>query len=180
MTITAYDLTNGQDPMTYGEIDALRDLAGQLPGNPIIVNIGAADGVSTVCFLGGCPDAFVYSVDVEECPQEFANVEAAGLDRTRVVRLLGRSQDIGGEFPYEADLVFVDGGHDYESVKGDIESWAWKVRPGGALAFHDYIPGENPPGNPGEVYEAVTENLPDGFELIGQTDRLIAFRREGA
>ena len=179
MTITAFDLSDGNEPMSYGEINLLVSLAKRLPPDPLIVNIGAADGVSTVAMLEARPDCFIFSVDIGECPQERANVEAAGLDPARLVRLLGRSQDIGKEFPYEADLVLDDGGHDYGSVRGDIEVWGPKVKIGGILAFHDYIPGENPPNNPGEVYEAVTENLPDWFEQIGWVDRLIAFRRAG-
>jgi len=177
MTPLAYALTDGSEPMSHAEIDLLFKLAASLGPNPIIVNIGAADGVSTLAFLEACADAFVFSVDIGECPQERANVEAAGLDVARVVRLLGRSQDIGKEFPYEADLVFVDGGHDYDSVKGDIESWAWRVKPKGVLAFHDYISPPRPANNPGEAFEAVNENVPDEFVLIEQADRLIAFRR---
>ncbi len=178
MTPLAYALSDGNEPMSHAEIDLLFKLAASLGPNPVIINIGAADGVSTVAMLEACADAFVFSADIGECPQERANVEAAGLDATRVARLLGRSQDIGKEFSYEADLVFVDGGHDYDSVKGDIESWAWRVKPGGVLAFHDYIAPPRPANNPSEAYEAVNENLPDGFAFIEQADRLIAFRRE--
>jgi len=177
MTHLAYALTDGNDPMTYGEIDLLYDLAAKLGPNPIVVNIGAADGLSTITFLEGCADAFVFSLDVEECPQERANVEAAGLDLARVARVLGRSQEAGREFPYEADLVFVDGGHDYESVKGDIETWAPHVKPEGMLAFHDYIPPPPPANNPSYAYDAINENLPDGFVMIEHVDRLIVFRR---
>jgi len=178
MTHLAYALTDGNDPMTYAEIDLLHKLAASLGPNPIIVNIGAADGLSTITFLEGCPDAFVFSLDVEECPQERVNVEAAGLDVTRVARVLGRSQETGQEFPYKADLVFVDGGHDYESVKGDIETWAGKVKVGGVLAFHDYIPPPPPANNPSYAHDAVNENLPDEFKSVAWVDRLIAFRRE--
>jgi len=165
--------------MSYGEINFLVSLVKDLTAEPVIVNIGAADGVSTVAMLEARRDAFIFSVDIGECPQERANVEAAGLDVTRVVRLLGRSQDVGKRFPYEADMVLVDGGHDYESVGGDIEVWAWRVRPSGVLAFHDYIEPPRPANNPSEAFEAVNDNLPDGFELVSRVDRLIAFRRVG-
>jgi predicted O-methyltransferase YrrM len=177
----AYAFTDGHDPMTHAEIDALYGLAAALGPNPIIVNIGAADGLSTVTFLEGCADAFVFSLDTEECPQERANVEAAGLDPTRVARVLGRSQETGRQFPYEADLVFVDGGHDYESVVGDIDTWAYRVKVGGILAFHDYIEPPPPPENPSYAYDAVNENLSSDFKFDKRVDRLIVFhrRREG-
>lgn len=35
------------------------------------------------------------------------------------------------------DFLFIDGGHDYETVKSDYENYAPLVRPGGLIAFHD-------------------------------------------
>ena len=37
-----------------------------------------------------------------------------------------------------ANLVFLDGAHDYASVKADIEAWGPLVLPGGILCGHDY------------------------------------------
>ena len=36
------------------------------------------------------------------------------------------------------DFVFIDAGHDYKSIKEDIEHWFVKVRYGGIIAGHDY------------------------------------------
>jgi len=38
------------------------------------------------------------------------------------------------------DAVFIDADHRYESVKADILAWMPKVKHGGILAGHDYIP----------------------------------------
>jgi len=35
------------------------------------------------------------------------------------------------------DFIFVDGGHDYETVQNDYEKYWPMVRPGGVMAFHD-------------------------------------------
>lgn len=36
------------------------------------------------------------------------------------------------------DFVYIDGSHDYESVKEDILAWIPKVKIGGVIAGHDY------------------------------------------
>jgi len=41
------------------------------------------------------------------------------------------------------DFVYLDAGHDYESVAEDLWAWAPKVRHGGMLAGHDYWDGSS-------------------------------------
>lgn len=36
------------------------------------------------------------------------------------------------------DFVFIDAGHDYESVSKDLKSWYPKIKKGGVIAGHDY------------------------------------------
>jgi predicted O-methyltransferase YrrM len=40
------------------------------------------------------------------------------------------------------DFLFIDGDHAYESVRRDFELYAPLVRPGGLIAIHDIVPGE--------------------------------------
>ena len=47
------------------------------------------------------------------------------------------------------DFVFIDAGHDYESVRDDIQAWLPKVKPGGWLSGHDY--GHFPTGATWEI-----------------------------
>ena len=54
-------------------------------------------------------------------------------------------------YPASCDLLFLDGGHLYDTVRGDLWAWWPKLRRGGTLAGHDY----NAP-NPG-VVRAVNE-----------------------
>lgn len=172
----AYRLTDGWDPMSYAEIDYLRDLTHGLQAHPVIVNIGAADGLSTVTFLEARRDAVVFSCDIGACGREIENVRAAGLETARVIRLLGRSQDIGAALPYQCDLLFIDGGHDEASARGDIEVWVPRVKAGCVFAFHDYIPGEKPANNPAEVDAAVDALVIGRYPEVGRVDRIIAFR----
>jgi methyltransferase family protein len=48
--------------------------------------------------------------------------------------------------PASLDFAYIDGRHDYESVKEDLEAWYDKVRPGGIFAGHDYLDGVIPEG----------------------------------
>jgi len=52
---------------------------------------------------------------------------------------------------YSPDLIYIDGLHDYQNVKEDIERWWNKLTPGGWLCGHDYH--EDLP----EVIQAVDE-----------------------
>lgn len=53
------------------------------------------------------------------------------------------------------DVVYIDGAHDYDSVRADLAAWTPKVRTGGLIAGHDYNPGAWP-----GVVQAVRERFP--------------------
>jgi hypothetical protein len=69
--------------------------------------------------------------------------------RTRLARFGARSailrmtsEEAAREIADAAlDFVYLDARHDYASVKEDIGLWYPKVKPGGALAGHDYLEG---------------------------------------
>jgi len=48
------------------------------------------------------------------------------------------SASFAAAFPHAADFVFIDAGHDYTSVKADIEAWWPKVKEGGTIAGDDF------------------------------------------
>jgi predicted O-methyltransferase YrrM len=181
MSFSLADLT-GPDPraQTMKEVEALKSLAKELRPNPVIINIGAAGGISTIAFLEERPDAVVFSIDIDPREGERENAQKCGVDVTRIVRLLGKSQDVGRNWPYYVDMVFVDGDHREDGIIGDIEVWLPRVMPnGGILAFHDYFEGEPPPHNPsaaGKVVRRLVEPR-DDFEEILFIDRLKAFQR---
>jgi predicted O-methyltransferase YrrM len=57
------------------------------------------------------------------------------------------------------DFIFIDGSHDYESVKADINAWLPKVKVGGIISGHDY-------GSWKTVTKAVDEFFTDKKVLI--------------
>lgn len=140
-------------PMTQNEAIALAKYVQLLPPSPVIVQIGGYIGASTIAMLETRPDAFIFSVDIKPWREERQNVIDAGLDISRVIRILGDSSEI--DWPYEIDLLYIDGDHRYDGVKSDCKAWLDKVN--GYVIFHDYIPVGAPLKN--QVYQVVTEVL---------------------
>ena len=139
-----------------------------------LVNIGANVGTSSCAMLEANPKAFVFSIDRKPYPEERENIIACGLDPTRIVRLLGDSSEIGKHFPYEVDIVLVDGGHHDEAVKGDIEAWLPKCKQ--VMLFHDY---HHPAyeAKPGVNLDVIVDEAMKDWERIGEARYLVAFRR---
>ena len=178
MTFNSYSLA-GPDPrpVTVEEVRCLKKLVQvNTTENPTIVNIGAYIGVSTLAMLEERPGATIYSVDIEPCLDEMKNATRAGLDASRIIRMLGRSQDIGKEWNKPIDFMWIDGDHNYEAVMEDILTWAPWVVDGGVVAVHDCFDDEPPPHNPSGAGRAVRE-LMDSKDMIMKCDRIRAFKR---
>jgi cephalosporin hydroxylase len=58
------------------------------------------------------------------------------------------------------DFVYIDASHHYELVKADILAWYPKIKVGGYIGGHDYVPGDTVHG----VHKAVSEIFPDDHE----------------
>ena len=177
MTFSSFDLAGPDpNPMTVEEVKTLKRLVAELRPNPVIINIGAERGTSTLAMLEERNDAIIFSIDVGPCEGEFDNLRKANLDERKVIRLLGNSQNIGGFWPFYVDFIWVDGDHRYEGVLRDIDAWLGKINEGGILAFHDYFEGEPPAHNPSGAGQAIREKMIDKYDMIAAVDRLRAFR----
>ena len=64
-------------------------------------------------------------------------------------------------FDRSLDFVFIDGAHDYDFVKSDIEAWLPKVKIGGYLGGHDYMKSDHP-----DVVRAVDEKFGENKKII--------------
>lgn len=168
----AYKYTGVEFHHTREDVDTIAYLVKQLPANSICVNIGSKFGTSTMAMLEARDDIFIFSVDVNICHDETAHLIDEGLyQQHRLVRVLGRSQDVGLNFPIMVDFVFVDGAHDDQSVRQDIVVWWKKLKADGIMALDDYGKSICP-----EVKPAVDDLFPgDSYCLVGD---IIAFRKE--
>ncbi len=103
-----------------------------------VVEIGSFRGVSTETLLLFAQR--MYAVDpwegMESIHQQFL-ARTAPYPHLAVLR--GRSTDVVDEIADRSlDLVYIDGAHDYASVRADLEAWRSKVKPGKWIAGHDY------------------------------------------
>ena len=116
----------------------------ELAAGKRVLELGSYTGLSTIIMARVA--ASLWSVDWHGGDPEIGQKDTlATLDRNlrrfgmraRVVIVAGRFADVlpvlGGLF----DVVFIDGAHDYESVRHDTREALRLVAPGGTVAWHD-------------------------------------------
>ena len=74
-----------------------------------------------------------------------------------------------------ADLIFIDGSHTFESTESDYELWKNKIRKGGILAIHDIYDSEEEGGQaPNKVFK---QSLRENFALIKRVKSLVLLQK---
>ena len=153
--------------LTITEGEALRDLA----QGKRVLEIGSYCGRSTICLAAEAEE--VVSIDPHDGrgtphPRDTFSEFLDNLERygcqNKVVALRGTSE--GLKLGQRFGLVFIDGAHDADSVRGDIRVALDNLEPGGLIAFHDYHDVD--PG----VVVAVDELLAEGGQLLKTHDSL--------
>ncbi len=140
-----------------------------------IVEIGSFRGRSTIV-MATYASVPVYAID-PHIPSKEENTHFNNLDRViftanliqwgvahKVKPIDSPSQEVAKTWDKPIGLLFVDGSHDYEQVKADLDGFIPHVVEGGILATHD----KNLPG----VIKAVSER--DDLRLI-QTKNITNF-----
>ncbi len=93
---------------------------------------------------------------------KIARINVESVPRGTVVWYVQTSEAASKNFSGLADFVFIDGLHDYESVKLDWRCWGPKVKQGGIVLFHD-VAGYCP-----EVQKAFQEiSGSPGWDFLG-------------
>ena len=141
-----------------------------------VLEIGSYCGRSTICMAQTAEH--VTSVDPHDgrgTPRPMntrqslaANLKRYGCENVSII--VGTVEDNGAYLYPPFDMIFVDGAHDYESVKRDIDNAQELLVPGGTLAFHDYrrSPGEHDGRWDEGVTIAVDELIADGADLVSR------------
>jgi predicted O-methyltransferase YrrM len=121
-------------------VDGLIDLLQEtMPVSAL--EIGCAFGVSTETIA--LHSRLVWTVDCWIYPEaQRPWYERCGT-YPHVHLLAGRSPEILAKLPagLTFDLVYIDGDHEYQSVKADIAATLPLIKPGGVLAGHDWSAG---------------------------------------
>ena len=74
-----------------------------------------------------------------------------------------------------ADLIFIDGSHTFESAESDYELWKNKIKKGGTLAIHDIYDSENEGGQaPKKIFK---QSLNEGFNFIKRVKSLVLLQK---
>lgn len=137
-----------------------RDVVNLIPSGSTIVEIGAWRGRSTCCLASYIKKSGkqikLYSVDTwlgsdEQVHKDIIESMEVSLfedfkenikmcDVEDVITPMQMSSiDASKEFEDESiDFIMIDGAHDYESVKADIEAWLPKLAKNGIIAGDDY------------------------------------------
>ncbi len=117
------------------------------------LEMGVYRGLNAMGLLGHYPDLHLWLVDsycrFDDTLESWSNFDLAQAvektvydtqqfhDRRKI--LIMNSEDAAQLIRDRSlDFVFIDGSHQYEHVKRDIELWEPKVRVGGLLMGHDY------------------------------------------
>jgi len=115
------------------------------------VEIGVLYGKNSYSILSNLSIKKLYLVDPYQTYNEEINIyDRNNKDFEQAYQLLKSfqnkcfiikpSEDAVTEIQSNLDFVYIDGNHDYEHVKKDIELYYQKVRPGGVIGGHDFRP----------------------------------------
>ena len=83
-----------------------------------------------------------------------------------IIPIIGKSQNASKFFSEKISLLFVDGGHSFETALSDYNAWKDKICSEGLLVIHDVFPNPKDGGRPPyEIYNLARES--NEFDDLG-------------
>jgi predicted O-methyltransferase YrrM len=105
-------------------------------------------------------------------------LEMTGLEDT-VVPIVSRSEIVARSWATRLALVFIDGGHAFETARRDYEVWSPHLLPGGYLLIHDIFETPEEGGQaPWQVYRLALAS--GDFEALPRIQSLGVLRKKQA
>jgi predicted O-methyltransferase YrrM len=156
---------------SVAEATYLRDLA--VSANAVhVAEVGFNVGFSSIAFLESSPAVEVVSFELDRRPavelaKQFIDQRYPGRHHlvigNSVETVPSYTEDHGSPF----DLVFVDGGHEYETARADIANAVRIAKPGALIVVDDVIPWQPWGAGPHQAWqEAIAGRLVEPVELI--------------
>lgn len=139
----------------------------------VVAEVGVREGYFSKFILDNTSVDKLYAIDPWENNAELSDCETVFQTCKQLLDPFGdRAEMVKGYSPSASemfedgslDFVYIDGLHDYESVKADIAGFYRKVKVGGIIAGHDYHLGDWP-----GVYNAVNEFIAENNLEINVT-----------
>lgn len=188
------------------DAEALAQTALRLPGNPVMVEIGAFMGRCTAVLAGACRargggrvhciDPFDGSGDAFSMPhyrKELARLGGASLQDAFHRHLaerglsdwvevhVGRAADLARRWRVPVDLLLLDGDQSPQGARSAYEAWLPYLRPGGAIVLRNTAERAYAEGHDGHRRLAMEEIRAPGFHAIRQVNATtFALRAPGA
>lgn len=148
------DMARGIEGWLFeAETVLLYELARKADPKGVIVEIGSWKGKSSVCMAKGAEAGTkvkIYAIDPHIGSEEHQaggkkvwtfdifkeNIKRMGVENG-VEAIVNTSVAAAKDFDKPVSMIFIDGAHDFDSVKEDFLTWFPKVIEGGVIAFHD-------------------------------------------
>jgi|SRR3990167_9703393 len=153
----------------FSEFDVMKEEAEKLKPGDVYVEIGVDEGKSArVLHEYAHPDVYKLFIDIHDVvPHEKSIGRAPWMEQEGMVGIGKKGFYVHGdadEFAFfmariSVNLMFIDGHHDYESVRKNTERWEEMVKPNGIILFHDY---DHP-----DVKRWLDEHYGNNKEVIG-------------
>jgi predicted O-methyltransferase YrrM len=175
------ELSGVEGWMTEGQGRMLWDCATRVADDQAIVEIGSHRGRSTIVLAKAKRSRVqLFAVDPFDDPRWGggtdslgvfeANLKNAGV-RDAVEHIRGFGADAARDWAGPAvAMLYVDGAHDYPTVRREIEAWTPHLTPGAAMLFHDAF------SSPGVTRAILTTlGVLDRIHLCGRSRSLALF-----
>ena len=146
--------------LTDSEGEFLYNAAKKCEGKGVIVEIGSWKGKSTIWLASGTKIKNIMKIyaidphtggtslefknkDIKTFKDFKNNIKKAKCEKI-VIPIVQTSEEASKNFKEPVEFIFIDGAHDYKSVKKDFDLWYPKLINGGTIAFHDIISWDGP------------------------------------
>lgn len=93
------------------------------------------------------------------------------LNVKNIVPIVSESKNSSFNWKTNLGMLFIDGGHSFESANNDYECWESKIAKGGCLAIHDIFEDPNDGGQaPFKIFQKALRN---NYKVYEQVDTLV-------